>query len=58
MAANLLYGLSKKLIRVIVDPNDAQFNLDSAIGRAAHICFLENPIAAACIASLLLPLVS
>jgi hypothetical protein len=45
MAANLLSQVDPdRLIRVTIDNGDGEAgSVDKAIGRAAHICYLDNP---------------
>ena len=48
MGENILRGVDcKQLVRVIVDNNVGEgINVNTVIGRAAHISYLENPIVA------------
>jgi len=47
MTANLMSQVEpEKLVRVTVEGNlgEKAFDVDSAIGRTAHICYLDNPV--------------
>jgi hypothetical protein len=48
MAANLISQIEpERLFRVTIDNNVGDsVNVDTVIGRTAHICFLDNPIIA------------
>ena len=46
MAANLMSQIDpERLIRITIDNNVGDtVNVDSVIGRTAHICYLDNPV--------------
>ena len=49
MSANLLSQIEpERLVRVSIEDNigELDMNIDSIIGRTAHICYLDNPIIA------------
>ena len=48
MSENILRGVdAAQLVRLIVDNNVGEVvNVNTVIGRAAHISYLENPVAA------------
>ena len=59
MAMNLLNGVDMaRLYRIVLDNNVGDsVNVDSVIGRTAHICYLENMVVAMELAQLLIPFI-